>query len=234
MPNCTKSSTARGLCPAHYSRYWQYGDPAFLKPRATTCGSCGAQKTADRWNGCLICEPCRAANRARWVEKNAEKLRLDQRERYLRDRDRRIAYMRLRYQANPAAHIAQTVEYARRNRDAVRARRAAWEAALREDPARLNRYQAQKRASVNRRYARKRAAICSHGISCVTAELYEWIRTQVCIYCGAPAEHADHQMPLKRGGLHCKDNLVPACASCNLRKNAMLPEIWEQVRARSS
>ena len=40
----------------------------------------------------------------------------------------------------------------------------------------------------------------------------------VCVYCGAPAEHADHVIPKVRGGDDSLENLVAACKSCNLRK----------------
>lgn len=39
-----------------------------------------------------------------------------------------------------------------------------------------------------------------------------------CVYCGAPWEHMDHFVPLSKGGEHTKENVVPACAPCNLSK----------------
>ena len=39
-----------------------------------------------------------------------------------------------------------------------------------------------------------------------------------CAYCGATADTLDHVMPLARGGLTVRTNLVPACSPCNLRK----------------
>lgn len=41
-----------------------------------------------------------------------------------------------------------------------------------------------------------------------------------CVYCGAPFEHVDHVWPVADGGPDDPHNLVPACASCNLSKNA--------------
>lgn len=37
---------------------------------------------------------------------------------------------------------------------------------------------------------------------------------------------ADHVMPLAKGGLHCRSNMVIACVTCNLRKNAKHPDEW--------
>lgn len=47
-----------------------------------------------------------------------------------------------------------------------------------------------------------------------------------CTYCGVPAEHLDHVIPRSRGGTSNDDNLVPACARCNLAKGAKTPEEW--------
>lgn len=50
----------------------------------------------------------------------------------------------------------------------------------------------------------------------------------LCGYCSAPWEHLDHYIPLARGGSHTIDNLVPACAACNLSKGSKLP-IFEWI-----
>ena len=43
-----------------------------------------------------------------------------------------------------------------------------------------------------------------------------------CAYCGASGLlHADHRIPVSRGGTNTIENIVPACARCNLRKHVM-------------
>lgn len=42
--------------------------------------------------------------------------------------------------------------------------------------------------------------------------------TPTCVYCGAPATHLDHRVPVSDGGGNEAGNLVAACQSCNLRK----------------
>ncbi len=54
------------------------------------------------------------------------------------------------------------------------------------------------------------------------------IPVEVCFYCGAPAEYADHVLPRNLGGLDA-DNLLPACAPCNLSKSDT-PLVWWAVR----
>jgi len=41
-----------------------------------------------------------------------------------------------------------------------------------------------------------------------------------CRYCGAPANHADHIVPVARGGATHESNLAAACQTCNLGKGA--------------
>lgn len=48
-----------------------------------------------------------------------------------------------------------------------------------------------------------------------------------CHYCGAPAEHIDHILPRCKGGEDSQDNLVAACASCNLSKGGKILSEWE-------
>ena len=53
-----------------------------------------------------------------------------------------------------------------------------------------------------------------------------------CHFCGKKvafkALTMDHLLPLARGGLSTKDNLVPCCKSCNNKKKSMLPLEWEE------
>jgi 5-methylcytosine-specific restriction endonuclease McrA len=52
-----------------------------------------------------------------------------------------------------------------------------------------------------------------------------------CYYCNrkvAPADLTmDHLVPLVRGGLSTRGNVVPACKTCNNRKRYLLPTEWE-------
>lgn len=54
----------------------------------------------------------------------------------------------------------------------------------------------------------------------------------VCYYCGVKVAYKDvtmdHLVPLARGGRSSKENLVPACKSCNTKKQSLLPLEWEE------
>ncbi len=53
-----------------------------------------------------------------------------------------------------------------------------------------------------------------------------------CYYCGKKFAFKqltmDHVIPLGRGGRSTKDNLVPACKTCNTKKESMLPIEWDE------
>jgi len=52
-----------------------------------------------------------------------------------------------------------------------------------------------------------------------------------CAYCGKDGKlHQDHFIPVTRGGGYEMGNIVPACHSCNSRKNAKDPLAWLGLR----
>lgn len=56
----------------------------------------------------------------------------------------------------------------------------------------------------------------------------QWIsQNQGCSYCGKLCETVDHIVPLNRGGDNQRDNLTPACRSCNSSKGDRLLSEWE-------
>ncbi len=54
----------------------------------------------------------------------------------------------------------------------------------------------------------------------------------ICHYCRnkfKPAELTmDHVVPLSRGGVSVKENLVPCCKDCNNKKKNLLPMEWTE------
>lgn len=53
-----------------------------------------------------------------------------------------------------------------------------------------------------------------------------------CYYCQDEATSIDHRIPLSRGGSHWPANLVPACRSCNSRKNTKTESEFRAMNAR--
>jgi 5-methylcytosine-specific restriction endonuclease McrA len=58
----------------------------------------------------------------------------------------------------------------------------------------------------------------------------------VCHYCGIRvgprALTMDHVVPLIRGGKSSRGNVVPACKTCNSKKQLLLPVEWEEYLRR--
>ncbi len=56
--------------------------------------------------------------------------------------------------------------------------------------------------------------------------------SSICWYCRrkvAPKDITmDHIVPLAQGGRSNRDNLVPACKSCNSKKKNMMPIEWQE------
>lgn len=54
----------------------------------------------------------------------------------------------------------------------------------------------------------------------------------ICYYCKKPVKPSDltmdHIVPLSRGGLTTKGNVVPSCKTCNNMKKQLLPMEWDQ------
>jgi len=58
------------------------------------------------------------------------------------------------------------------------------------------------------------------------------IAAGICFYCHRRVGHRaltmDHRVPLGRGGRSTQGNVVPACKSCNTKKQSLLPIEWEE------
>jgi 5-methylcytosine-specific restriction endonuclease McrA len=138
-----------------------------------------------------------------------EKRRAYGRDWMLRNADRARAAMRRWWEQHPDEHRAENRAYSAR------------------DPERRQR---QIESSPNRRAVRKAsdARRRSRKLNAGGSYTYvEWLllvaaHSGRCAYCAAVAVvHADHRIPLARGGSNSIDNIVPACRSCNLRKGTM-------------
>jgi 5-methylcytosine-specific restriction endonuclease McrA len=136
-----------------------------------------------------------------WIRNNAEKAREAMRRWRKNHPDGHAAQSRQRYARDPQK-VRRIIE-ASPNRAAVR------------------------RAMHNRRRDRVRG-----GPAFTAAEWMALVAEYAgrCAYCGDNGLlHADHRIPLARGGTNTIENIVPACAQCNLRKHAMTEE---EFRAR--
>ena len=178
-----------------------------------TCTRCGEEKDLGAFgprksahDGLYPwCRPCCVANtkaHQSGPEWRARKAEYDK-ARVARLSDRLIEQARVRYLNNREQRIADAAVWATANPD--------------------------RRRVISMNYKSRRRSQEADGMT--SAELRAWIGLQAkhCFWCDADCEaafHVDHVYPLSRGGGHVASNLVIACPTCNLRKQAMLPEAW--------
>mgnify|MGYP001573819643 CR=1 FL=1 len=150
-----------------------------------------------------------AESARRWHAANLDRVRAGAHARYEQHRD----LYNERARAWRIAHLDRAREigraHYRRHLEASRSAAAAWKRANPETA----------RALVKRRRARLAGAQGSHTNQ-------EWLDKcallgNVCIYCGeARPLTRDHKIPISRGGSDDISNIVPACHSCNAKKQA--------------
>jgi 5-methylcytosine-specific restriction endonuclease McrA len=155
--------------------------------------------------------------------KNKEKLDLIAKEYRIKNRDKYLVYFRERYKEQKEILLEKGKIYRQNNPE----KRRAYHAAYGKSP----QGKASKLASDGRRRAQK-LNTSSGDLAVIKKWMRNWksLEQAECHWCGGVFNtakcHADHVMPLKLGGSHSLDNMVIACASCNLRKNSLHPDEW--------
>jgi 5-methylcytosine-specific restriction endonuclease McrA len=131
-------------------------------------------------------------------------------------REEARAYARVYRTAHPEKVKADNRAYADTHREEAKAYQVAYRAAHR-DVAR----EYYRKAKAKRRGAR----FCDHpACLAIGADRLAWqSNPHTCYLCGATVDSIawmDHVVPISKGGIHCADNLRPACGPCNVRKGA--------------
>lgn len=217
---CDRDAFARGWCRGHYARWFKTGDVRADEPLRTAipvdmkrCPECEEVKplgafgaSATRSQGVKAwCKPCeKTLKTTKW-------------------RDGIYAYQAQWRKANPEKTARYGRNYARNNRDKIKAKNAR----LKERKPEL--YAAIARAGDANRRARERNAPGKATAEQVAARWAYY--GGKCWMCGRPAVETDHVKPLAAGGSHWPSNLRPACRSCNSIKRARWPFKPEEVRA---
>lgn len=146
-------------------------------------------------------------------------IRLERARAYGRTNKERIKRWR---RENAELSQASARRYYWKNREAMLARNREWEA--------RNPGSAVLRATRRRLLKLENSA----GLLVTTRDIRRLIHHYggCCAYCGVRPEklHIDHVVPIARGGRHSIGNLLPACADCNLSKNATLLSVWRHRR----
>jgi 5-methylcytosine-specific restriction endonuclease McrA len=149
--------------------------------------------------------------RNEWAEKNRERLKKRNRERYWSDPEaskKKKAEWAKRNRERVLAYARRTEPIWRNaNREKVRAQNARWRNANKEKIA----------FYAMRRIARKRAAIPAGYDEGMIQPIYDWCaRVTRCL---SIPHHVDHIVPLSRGGPHHHENLQVLPAAINAKKS---------------
>jgi len=146
------------------------------------------------------------------------------------------ARIKANYHRDPKTKIAKTREYHLDNPEWSKEVQAAWHKENRE----IRYFRIKQRLETDSEFVayrrkiqanseRKRRALkAATEVSHITQEQYAEVLTSynnACWICEQSLTnfHWDHYQPLSKGGAHTIENLRPACAPCNTRKNSSWP-----------
>lgn len=199
-----------------------------------TCATCGQAKPTtefhkNKYAGDGLrsaCKPCVLASNRQSVLRHHDKRKAEKREVYRAQKNdpEYKAYVAAYQDANKERKREYDRAYRQANAERCNERRAKW---FEQNKA--------KRLAISANYKHRRRAKELGGVS--TAALAAWTAQQkkVCYWCGARCAkgfHVDHYVPLARGGKHEVSNLVIACRTCNVRKNAKDPFVFAKQMGR--
>jgi len=154
---------------------------------------------------------------------NSNRLAKKLRERYANNKDKYIQKSKEFREKNQEKVATWQRNYQQKNSDKIKESQKQWRSTPSGKAARF--------ASESKRRARKMSALINNG-SEIKAWAKSWKSLEFvnCHWCGCvitPNEcHADHVMPLSKGGAHCVANLVISCQPCNNRKKDKHPDKW--------
>lgn len=127
-----------------------------------------------------------------------------QREWCKNNREKHNAKFRKQYAKNPEPHKKRSREYSKNNPE----------------------------LSIIIKHKRRTKKI-SNGIFYIRKTFMRRLYLSNCAYCGSSKKiHADHIIPISKGGRHSEGNLQPLCAYCNYSKNDKLMMEWRIVKER--
>jgi len=164
----------------------------------------------------------RKAYQKRWVENNRE---------YINAKKR--AY----YQANPRRHHESQYKWNRKNYERLI---QYWKTWRKQNPEKVAQYGRSWRRrnpeKVRKQWLRgdsirrARKLNASGSFTATDIDIQYQKQGGLCWWCGKELHnkyHIDHVIPLSRGGSNYPENLVCACAHCNLSKGSKLPGEWQ-------
>jgi len=159
---------------------------------------------------------------------------LDCRKKYMKDyyEKNKTKWQGYAAKRSPEENRKRARDWQRNNPEKARRRQSNWRRAHPEVGTKRGRRLRAENPEVYRCYVRNRRALLKNAPGTHTAkDIVDQLDSQagLCFYCGKELDtcrHVDHFIPLSKGGSNGPENIVIACRSCNLRKNAKMPEVF--------
>lgn len=170
------------------------------------------------------CKQCRRSQKLQWQEQNAE---------YVREYDRRYRRLNLsrarqvdreRYRRDRAKRLEEVRIYQAKNKELISERRRRRRLERREEiNARQRRYYHKHKGNKSWlvRSRNRKDKMRASGGHVSTADWQSVLDhfDGKCARCGSTDNiHMDHVVPISRGGQHSPSNIQPLCRTCNLQK----------------
>lgn len=191
------------------------------------CKQCGHTKPLDEYHNrkgtsdgkFIYCKEC---------------VRTRNREKARENKEKRSAYNKQYYKENKEVHQARGLAWRESNREYLREKAKKYYQDNKEEHlARTREYKAQNKERV-KECIRKSLQVRRAKIRSLPRSLthQEWLDTLAlfenrCAYCGQNDEmHQEHIIPVVKDGGYTKNNIIPACPSCNHSKNDKDLEEW--------
>jgi HNH endonuclease len=165
-----------------------------------------------------------------WAAKNYEKTKPHQKEYHLLNKER-INKRQLEYYYKTIEKRKEySAQYRLLNKEKINKKNSLWR---KNNPAKHCAHSAKRRAL-------KLKSSSIDNLKEITLWIESWKYKPIvsCHWCHkeipGTLAHADHIIPLSRGGTHTLDNLAVSCISCNQRKHNKLPEDWIKILRREA
>lgn len=174
------------------------------------CTKCGQIKTFSEFNirraspdgHAYLCRPCDKLAKSKYWQENKEKLK----------------------PKNNANYHAK--------KESRKPLRTAYELAHREESnARVRKWKANNRDAVRVYSVQRRKKKFVNGVFEIRPKELRRLYESPCFFCGSLENiHADHVVPISKGGRHSIGNLIPACQKCNCSRGSQFISAWLKKR----
>jgi hypothetical protein len=205
-----------------------------------TCTKCRQIKSLDnfsRHNGRksaksgyrATCKQCQVADNRSYRSRNREKVNQAKRKYSEANKEQKSESDKKYREANKKKIAKRNKTWRTNNYEHTREKSLEWRTRNKKRKAITDKAWAQNnKENVRNISMRRRARLAENGIFSVTKKDIVNLLNKGCSYCGRPAEHVDHIVPIVRGGTHSIGNLTGACASCNLSKGSKFVMEWKK------